>query len=236
MLTVLALCVSASQSSSPKTRRRLKPTSAWCWRSVHSAHIKSAFSCRNSVCLFYNEVKTELQTVESMLFSQIFFFQYILLIFSRIFCFLWGIILSLIFLNFLIMLGNIIFFYWWLFLWIFSCLLLRYSTYIFQTISWILGIFCGCFGAFFSQISLGHFTELNLTSDFRRCLFVICLSVDWWNLSNVDWKHVQNRVPLCILLWKGPDFGGKTAMRSIVTFWGHSVKLCASTCFNVNSV
>lgn len=33
---MVAVCVSVSRSSSPKTQRRLKQTYAWCWRSVQS--------------------------------------------------------------------------------------------------------------------------------------------------------------------------------------------------------
>lgn len=41
---MVAVCVSVSQSSSPKTQRRLKRTYAWCWRSV-----QSFFSSRESL-------------------------------------------------------------------------------------------------------------------------------------------------------------------------------------------
>lgn len=50
---VFMFCVSASQSSSPKTQQRLKQTSAWCWRSV---------------CLFFSSLDFIVSTIKSVLF------------------------------------------------------------------------------------------------------------------------------------------------------------------------
>ncbi len=52
---MLTLCVSASQSSWPKTQQRSKPTSGWCWRSVTSRPTWKNLSSVSHLTLFYND-------------------------------------------------------------------------------------------------------------------------------------------------------------------------------------